>query len=320
MSAPLLLIMYAVAAAAAAPLLRRGTWSERSPRVSIFLWQALSASILASVVLAGFALAVPAMPLTSNLADFLQACAMTLREQYSTPGGAAVTTAGALTAVTVLARTAYCLVAELVSARKERDRQLQSLTLLARRDESGSFLVVEHATAAAYCLPGRHNEIVFTSAALSALDHDQRAAVLAHEMAHLRGRHHLILAAAHALCRSFPRVAAFTIARTELMRLVEMDADDKAVSTSSRLTVAAAVVRLAEAGPTPSTALGAGGTTALERVRRLASPALPLSALRAALTLSAAAAMLLLPPAVAVAPATSSAYAQTCPSGFPDPS
>ncbi len=317
MSVPLLLFIHAVAAAAMAPLLSRGTWSDRSPRVGIFVWQALSVTIIAGIVFAGAALAVPAMPFTSNLAEFLQACVMTLREQYSTPGGALVTTAGGITAVAVAARVGFCLIAELASAYRARKLQLRSLALLGRRDSSGQYLVVEHAVAAAYCLPGRHNEIVFTSAALGALDEDQRAAVLAHETAHLRGRHHLILAAANAIHRAFPRVPAFRIARTELTRLIEMDADDRAARTSSRLTVAAAVVRLAEAGPTPSVALGAGGTSALARVRRLASPRAPLGALRAVLTVSAAAAMLALPLTVAVTPAVSSAYAQTCPTGFP---
>lgn len=317
MSVPLLLLTYAVAAAAMAPLLSGGTWSDRSPRVGILVWQALSVTIIASIAFAGAALAVPAMPFTSNLADFLEACVMTLQEQYSTPGGAFVTTVGAIIAGTVVVRVGFCLGAELVSVHRARKQQLQSLTLLGRRDSSGQFLVVEHAEAAAYCLPGRHNEIVFTSAALGALDEDQRAAVLAHEKAHLDGRHHLILAAANAIHRAFPRVPAFRIALTELTRLIEMDADDRAARSSSRLTVATAVVRLAEAGPTPSMTLGAGGTSALARVRRLACPTAPLSALRAVLTVSAAATMLLVPLTLAITPAVSSAYAQTCPTGFP---
>ncbi|MHA7295542.1 M56 family metallopeptidase, partial [Arthrobacter sp. HLT1-21] len=228
-----------------------------------------------------------------------------------------VTTAGALTAVAVVLRTGFCLIAELLSARRARGRQLQSLALLARRDTSGRFLILDHADAAAYCLPGRRNEIVFTSAALDALDADQRAAVLAHEMAHLRGRHHLILAAANALHRAFPRVPAFRIARIELQRLVEMEADDRAARGSSRLTVATAVVRLAEARSTPAAALGAGGASALARVRRLTTPGTPLGALRTTFALATAAAMLVLPLTVAATPAVSSAYAQTCPTGFP---
>lgn len=313
----LLLIAYAVAAAGAAPLLRKGTWAERSPKVGIIVWQSLSVTVIASVVLAGVMLAVPAMPFTMTLADFLRACVTVLQEQYSTPGGAVVTTAGAFMAAAVMARTGYCLFSEFISARKAHRSQSRSLALLGRRDPSGRFLVVEHQTAAAYCLPGRNNEIVLTSAALGALDEDQRTAVIAHEKAHLRARHHIIVAVAEAIHRAFPRVPAFSIAHSEIARLIEMDADDRAARSNARLTVATAMVRLAEAGPAPSAALGAGGTSALARVRRLATPSAPLGTLHAFLAVSAATVMLVLPLAVAVAPAASTAYAQTCPTGFP---
>ncbi|WP_026543534.1 M48 family metalloprotease, partial [Arthrobacter sp. 35/47] len=183
MIAALLLIAYAVAAAGAAPLLRKGRWAERSPKVGIIAWQSLSVTVIASVVLAGVMLAVPVMPFTMTLADFLRACVTVLQEQYSTPGGAVVTTAGAFMAAAVMARTVYCLFSEFISARKAHRSQSQSLALLGRRDPSGRFLVVDHQTAAAYCLPGRNNEIVLTSAALGALDEDQRSAVIAHEKA-----------------------------------------------------------------------------------------------------------------------------------------
>ena len=316
MIAALLLIAYAVAAAGAAPLLRKGTWAERSPKIGIIVWQSLSVTVIASVVLAGVILAVPVMPFTMTLADFLRACVTVLQEQYSTPGGAAVTTAGALVAVAVTARTAYCLFSEFVSARTAHRSQSRSLALLGRRDSSGRFVVVDHQTVAAYCLPGRNNEIVLTSAALAALDEDQRTAVIAHEMAHLHARHHIIVAAAKAIHRAFPRVLAFSIAHSELTRLIEMDADDRAARSNARLTVATAMVSLAE-GAAPSAALGAGGSSALARVRRLAAPSAPLGTLHALLAVSAAAAMLILPLAVAVTPAASTAYAQTCPTGFP---
>lgn len=320
MNAALLLIAYAVAAAGAAPLLRKGTWAERSPKVGIIVWQSLSMTVLASVVLAGVMLAVPVMPFTMTLADFLRACVTVLREQYSTPGGAVVTTAGAFMSAALTARTAYCLFSEVIATRRAHRSQSRSLALLGRRDPSGRFLVVDHQTAAAYCLPGRNNEIVLTSAALGALDEDQRTAVIAHEMAHLRAHHHLIMAMAKAMHRAFPRIPAFSIAHSELTRLIEMDADDRAALSNARLTVATAMVRLAEAGPAPSAALGAGGTSALARVRRLVTPSAPLGTLHVILAISAAAAMLVLPLAVAVAPAASTAYAQTCPTGFVDSS
>jgi hypothetical protein len=64
---------------------------------------------------------------------------------------------------------------------------LNALTLIARPHLHYDALVVDHGAAAAYCLPGRVRQVVLTSAALSALDHNQLLGVLAHEQAHLRG-------------------------------------------------------------------------------------------------------------------------------------
>ena len=47
---------------------------------------------------------------------------------------------------------------------------------------------------AVYCVPGRPPTIVLTTGALAVLDTEQLTAVLAHERAHLAGRHHLLLA------------------------------------------------------------------------------------------------------------------------------
>jgi hypothetical protein len=87
--------------------------------------------------------------------------------------------------------------------------------------------------------------------------------VLAHERAHLRGRHHLLLRAAEGLHQAFPRVAAFREARRALGRLAEMLADDTASRHSGRLTVATTLVCLAEHSMIPTAALGAGGDSAL---------------------------------------------------------
>lgn len=319
MTAPLLLVVFTVVAVVAGPLLRKGTWADRSPRLGIFAWQALTASAVLSVVLAGVALAVPVMPTTGGLADFLRACAVVLQQQYSTPGGAALSTAGATVALLVLARVLYCLAAALLSARHDRKRQTGSLRLISRRDPATGILVVDHAAPAAYCLPGRRGEIVFTTGALNALDGEQRDAVLRHEQAHLRGRHHLVLAGADALVRAFPKIPLFVVARAETGRLVELIADDKAAAGSNnRLAVATALVRLAEAGHTPASALAASGTATLVRVRRMAAPAAPLHRMRAALTLVAATAVLTLPIGITATPALATAQAQTCPVELPE--
>lgn len=117
--------------------------------------------------------------------------------------------------------------------------------------------MVDYDERLAYCLPGRKGHAVITTGALASLAPEQVAAVLAHEQAHLRGRHHLVLAAAEALALAFPRLPLFEQARIEVARLVELLADDVAARRHPRIHIAAALIRLAT-GRVPAFALGAG--------------------------------------------------------------
>ncbi|MET3172725.1 UNVERIFIED_ORG: Zn-dependent protease with chaperone function [Arthrobacter sp. UYCu721] len=314
MTVPIVLMIFAVITSVLGPLLLgRLGWLNRAPRLGLVAWQILSASVVLGAVLAGLSLAVPAIPWTTDLAGLIEACAMALRAEYSTPGGATMSATGAVLALAVIVRTGYCLIAVLLSARRARRRQLEALLMVAQRHPGADALVVDHPSAAAYCLPGRHRAVVFTTTALDALDEDQFAAVLAHERAHLRGRHHLVLGAALALERAFPRVRAFRVAHMELIRLVEMLADDSAVRSTSRLTVATALVRLAERTVVPAPALAAGGDTALFRVRRLLAPPDPLGPARTAAAALAAAALMALPLLVVAVPAAMASGQNPCP-------
>ncbi|GAB3662743.1 M56 family metallopeptidase [Nocardioides korecus] len=313
MIASVALIAYAVLAGTfGVSLLRRTRWAERAPRLGIVAWQALSGSLVASVVLAGLSLAVPVSLVTSDLAGLLDTCVMLLRAQYSTPGGAAVSTVGLMVSLVVLGRVAQCLVESWRTARAGRARQRTQLSLIARPDKEPDVVVLDHASCAAYCVPGRAGQIVITTAARDALDPEQMSAVLAHERAHLRGRHHLVIQFAASLRAAFPFVPAFRHAEDEVARLTEMAADDAAMRTVDRLTLATALVRLAE-GSTPAGALGAGGSTALVRVRRLVDPAAPLNPLRRLATLAGVALILITPLAVAAAPALAVVSAGYCP-------
>ena len=313
MIAPTALLIFAVLLAVFGPmLLHRSTWLERAPKIGIAAWQALSISLLSTVLLAGSALALPAIPWTTDLAALIRACAMLLREQYSTPGGALVSATGAAAVIAIVSRVAYCLATGLALAARNRKAQLHTLALIAQPHDEYDALVVDHSSAAAYCLPGRNRQIVLTSATLAALDHRQLVAVLAHERAHLQGRHHLILAVADALQRAFPGVGAYREARSALGRLVEMLADDAAAQRSDRLTVATALVRLAEHGITPLAALGAAGESSLVRVRRLVSPTHPLGTGRVMLATVGVGALLALPLFFAVAPASAAGNMPPC--------
>ena len=83
-------------------------------------------------------------------------------------------------------------------------------------------------------MPGRPATIVLTSGALAVLDPDQLAAVLAHERAHLAGRHHLLTGLTRGLAAMLPGRAAVHPRAAEVARLAEMRADDAAARRSGR--------------------------------------------------------------------------------------
>lgn len=163
--------------------------------------------------------------------------------------------------------------------------------------------VLDATRPAVYCVPGRPPTIVLTTGALAVLDPEQLTAVLAHERAHLAGRHHLLLAVTRSLAAAASVVPLFARGTGEVARLAEMRADDVASRRGGRRPLLAALLAMgagAAAAPTPPAWLAATGTIVAARVRRLAEPAPPVrwachGLVLAALMLAIAAASALLP-------------------------
>lgn len=292
-------------------VLRRAKWPHRSPTIGILTWQSLTGSVVLAVILLGTVLALPAIPFTTDLADLLHACAVALKERYATPGGVAVAAGGAALVATVVLRISYVTLRAWASARRRRAAQRRHLTMLAQRHSTGA-LIVRHSMPAVYCVPGRQSAVVMTTAALETLDEPEMAAALAHERAHLRARHDLLIFAACAVRSAFPFVALFRVASEQVAALVEMHADDAALKVSERRILATALVNLA-GSIHPADTLAAGSTAALERVQRLSRPLRPLGPARAALILIAAFTMMLVPIVVATTPGLAALFLVYCP-------
>ena len=303
---------YALVLAVVVPRrLRDAAWPVQAPRLGVAAWQVVSVSMVGAPVLAGLSLAVPGSIFSHGLADLLRSCAMAVRSAYATPGGAAAAGTGIVLAGAVSSRVAYCATRALRQAARRRQAHSSALELVGRRDAALGVTVVEADGAIAYCLPGS-GQIVLSTGALTALGPAELRAVLAHERAHLGGRHHLVLAGADVLAQAFPGLALFRIARDEIARLIEMLADDAAVRRQDRLTVAGALARMACA-QAPAGALGAGGATALARVRRLLAPARPLGVVPSAVVGLALAALLIAPAVLAALPAAHLVGRTYCP-------
>ncbi|OLT21503.1 hypothetical protein BJF81_03070 [Ornithinimicrobium sp. CNJ-824] len=175
--------------------------------------------------------------------------------------------------------------------------------------------VIAHASPTAYCLPGRHDRIVLSSAAVDRLDENQLGAVLSHEHAHLTQRHDLLLELFTVLHEAVPARLRADRALGEVHLLAEMLADRTAAASSGPTTLARALVAMAVPTGDPargaSEPLGAGAGTAYlvdpgpavgsgqvaVRVRALAAPPRP-RGLRAGLVATSLV-VVLLPPALA---------------------
>jgi len=269
-TAPAILLLLAAAAPAAGALwLSRAAWPQRAPRAGIAAWLACSLSVVVSVFLAGLVVAIPCVQLCADPA-MVRACMSALRAQYASPAGAVTGVAGGLLATAVAGRVAWAYASVLAAARRRRSAHDDVLAVIARPGPAADVRIIDGDRPAVYCLPGRRR-IVLTTGALTRLDDVELAAVLAHERAHLSGRHHIVLALAVALQRAFPLAGFFGVAARQIAYLVEIAADDAAVRRAPRLTVASALLAVAAAG-VPAGALGAGGSAAAQRIQRLINP------------------------------------------------
>jgi Zn-dependent protease with chaperone function len=260
--------LYAAAAGVLAPAMLRGRWAARSPRLAISLWLVLPVSWVAAAVMAILAAASPSPlawpgPRTGESRGLLAGPPV--------PGGPAIAVAGLLLAAAVVLRTAGCLAWELYRGRRDRREHAALVAAAGRPRPELGVAIVDHDAPAVYCLPGGRDQIVVSAGALATLTPGQIGAVLAHERAHLRCRHHLLLALAAGLARAFPYVPLLAQAQPHLGVLAEMAADDDAIRHHSRDDLAAALVVLASTSARPA-ALTAGGPAAVARLHRMLDP------------------------------------------------
>jgi Zn-dependent protease with chaperone function len=301
----LVLLAYAAfAGTVGARVLARSRWTARAPLLGILTYLAAGWSVLAAVGLAGVTLAVHATALGGDLSQVIGACVRRLRDLYAAPGGATVAELGLILAGAVLARTALTAFGQLRAAGQQALRHAHTARLAGRMESALGAVVLEHPQPAAYCVAGRCPTVVVTTGALAALAPRQLDAVLAHERAHLAGRHHTLKAAARIEGRVLPFLPLLRDAEAAVARLAELHADDKALRSAEPKELATALVALATpAQPTPAPALAAAATDVVQRIHRLLGPAESLGRLRRHLLRASAAAIAAAPVLLALTPA-----------------
>ena len=303
MTIAVVLVAYAVCVGTlGARMLGRAKWTARAPLLAMVTYLAAGWSVVAALGLAGLTLAVHTTALGGGLSHLIGACVLRLRATYATPGGAMVAGLGLTLAGAVVARTALSAMTHLRAAGRQALQHAQTARLVGRPEPALGATLVDHPQPAAYCVAGRDPTVVLTTGAVQALDADQLAAVLAHERAHLTGRHHRLIAMARIGRQVLPFVPLMRDADAQVARLAEMHADDAATRTCEPAPLATALVILA-AGASPAPALAAAATDAVQRIQRMLGPAEPLGRTRRRLLRTTAAALALAPVLLALAPA-----------------
>jgi Zn-dependent protease with chaperone function len=293
-----LLAAVAVGSVRGANALLCASWPRRSPATAILLWQALGLAGGLAAVGAFFAVGVYSHGngVVGGLLTVARRLANGQLVSRQPPLIALAQLTCLAAGITLLAVLWWVLIMAFAAVLHARRRQRELLALLAHGDpKAPGALVVDHPAAAAYCLPGIRSKIVVSVGTLDLLAPAELAAVLAHERAHLRARHDLVLIPFTSLRRAFPRSRMITQAHRTVALLVEMMADDHALRSLRVLgalpareqlparELAKALLRFGAAGTScaPEGALAvaspAAGGEITARVSRLLEPPPPLS-------------------------------------------
>jgi len=319
LSPVLVLATLAVGLVPAAAELAAARWPRRSPAAAIMLWQAMGLGW--GVAAIGTLAALGADPVGPGVAGgvfaVLDNAARNVAREVRPPGFLAALRLLCLGAsAALLALLCWVLIAAAGAVLRDRRRHRALLSLLAHGDPKvPGALVVDHPAAAAYCVPGLRSRIVISAGALDLLDQAELAAVLAHERAHLRERHDLVLLPFTALARAFPWSVLVQRSYASVALLVEMLADDHAARRRPARELVTALIRVGSAGSPGSPAgtlamaddeddedaeVGDSGVTA--RVERLLTPSPGLSLPAHVLVCGVAAALVVVPAALLVMP------------------
>ena len=257
-----------VAALIGARLLRGAAWTRRQPVAAIAAWQMVQGAVLLAMVWIPVLALAPEIGSEATLQEFVIGCLHGLVAVVSQPDQRVVAAAASVVILLTTGRLLAVFVTSWRCRRRERATARAAVALVGSDGPVG-VRVVPGRSVGAYCVPGRRPLVVMTSAATEELSSVEVAAVVAHERAHLKWRHHLVLIGSQTVADAFPFVDAFVDAERECRLLIEMAADDQAIRVVGPGPLATALLRSALSSGLPPATLGMGRTAVHERVERL---------------------------------------------------
>ncbi len=246
------------------------------PSVLLTVWAASMAAVLVTFAAGVVLLLVPGHGVPGGPLSAVSSCWLSIRhgisprvEELSGLLGSVLLLAGATRILVIGSRLARR------HARARRERL--SVLRLAARVEPGSpaILWLAHDRPLAFSMSGRPGYLVATDGLRHQLTDDETEAVLEHERAHVRGRHHLLITVVDVLRAGLPFLPLFRAAPNAVRELVELAADACAARRCGAATVRSALIRVTGDG-SPGTSLAFGRDaleTRLERLNRTPRPA-----------------------------------------------
>ncbi|AXB41600.1 M56 family metallopeptidase [Amycolatopsis albispora] len=211
--------------------LRRFDVRRRDPVLLIVAWLTSMAAVVLTAAAGVLLLFLPGHGPVGALLAAVHHCWSALRHGAS-PGTEEL--AGVFGVAVLLVLAARVGLRAWRSGRQRSRTRAAHLALLrpAARHEPGTpdLLWLPHDRPLAFSLTGKPGVVVATEGLTRHLSRSGVAAVLAHERAHLAGRHHLLLATADALRGGLPFVPLFREAPAALRELAELAADTSAIS------------------------------------------------------------------------------------------
>ena len=263
MIAALALLVGAVLAGGLAPAaLRRLDVRRRDPVPLIVAWLLSMAGVLLATVAGIGLLFLPDHGLGGAMITGAHGCWSAVRHGSPPRTEELAGASGTLLTLAVAARFGFLGRREGRHRARVRAEHVAMLRLAARMDDtSPTTLWLAHDRPLAFSLAGRPGVVVATEGLARRLRADEVAAVLAHERAHLRGHHHVLVTIADVLGAVFSFLRLFGEAPVAMRELVEIAADLVAVRSCGVDAVRSALamgsdavdVRLARLGRTAGT-------------------------------------------------------------------
>lgn len=263
-----LLVLGVLLAEPVSRALARAHWPARDPVGALLVWQAVG--LAGGLALLGAGVVYGLAPLGDSLPAALAALGPDTLLRLG-PLHVLALIAALLLALRLVGVLAAITVRTLRARRRHRDL----LDVLGTPwPAAPGARVLDHPVPVAYCLPGLRSRLVLSAGVLDALDPAGVTAVLAHERAHLRERHDLVVLPFVAWGATAPFVRGMVCAQLAVAALIEMRADDVAACRARPAELVGALRTMG--GAAPAGALSSFTTALDRRLSRISDPPPPL--------------------------------------------